>query len=91
MSEQVIDDKEGELRDLRDALERVKVEAESDRRDVEETKVELIRQNESTVNELELHLREYKELFDKQKMKFELARMQAIETLRKAFDKEREG
>ena len=104
MAESAIDDRDGELRAAQDALKRAKEDAESDLRRTDREKKELISKHEKTVGELEDSMRrqgetiraledqlaECKQLLEKQEVQLELARLQALETLREKFDKERE-
>ena len=104
MAESAIDDRDGELRAAQDALKRAKEDAESDLRRIDKEKKELISKHEKTLGELEDtvsrqdetiktledHLAECKQLLEKQEVQLELARLQAMETLREKFDKERE-
>ena len=104
MAESAIDDKDEELRAAQDALNRAKEDAEIDLQLAEKERKELISKHEQTVGkyeetirkrvqmarDLEDHLAEYKQLAEKQEVQFELARLQALESLREKFDKERE-
>ena len=97
MAETAIDDKVGGLSAAQEALKCAREDAVSDLRRVESERKELISKHEKAVGEyqetiraLEDHLAEYKRQLEKQEVQFELVRLQALETLREKFDKERD-
>ena len=49
-----------------------------------------VSRQDETIKPLEDHLAECKQLLEKQEVQLELARLQALETLRERFDKERD-
>ena len=104
MAERAIHDRDEELRAAQDALARAKEDAEGDLRRICQEKKELISKHDKTVGELEStrrkqdktiniledHIAECKQLMEKQEVRLELVRLQALEALRGKFDKERE-
>ena len=90
VAEQAIDDKDEELQAAQTALERVREDAVTDLQAAKEARQELISQHEETVRTLEEQVNECRRLLEKQEVQYELARLQALETLRQKFDDERE-
>ena len=97
MAEQAVNDKEGELKDIREALKNAKEEAAMDLQREREAAEETNRESEKKIVELKeqvTNLRDYvgecKEALVQQEAKSELVRLKSVETLREKFDRERE-
>ena len=97
MSEQAVSDKDEELQAIRKALDSAKSEAATDltlaKEEAERERCELQRAIETLEKQnrgLRENLEEYSLDFKNQEVKFELARLQELESVRKNFDRERE-
>ena len=97
MAEQAVNDKEEELKDLHQALERAKEESRIDLEREKQAWIEADRASKRKIAELEEQVtdlggyaNECKEEMAKQEMKAEMARLRSVEFLREKFDCERD-
>ena len=101
MSEQAVNDKDEELRTVSEAMERAESKAATDleqarevakqeRSEPEHEHREVIKSIELQIQRLREHAKECAEELTNREVKFEISRLQGLETVKQNFDRERE-